>query len=161
MTRSILAGICLPISVALLFLAGCSVAETQVVPRNGNCSAPPAATKSAPAWDGWGADGANTRFQDARTAGLTRQGIPKLKLKWAFGFPGATEASTQPTIFGGRVFVGSRDDGADQRDSHVRHVLGGGGQVQFKLGHRGCSPCAGCCRCNADPCRSCGGRQPR
>ena len=109
MTRSILAGICLPISVALLFLAGCSVAETQVVPRNGNCSAPPAATKNAPAWDGWGADGANTRFQDARTAGLTRQGIPKLKLKWAFGFPGATEASTQPTIFGGRVFVGSRD----------------------------------------------------
>ena len=32
-----------------------------------------------------------------------------LKLKWAFGFPGATRAVAQPTIFGGRVFVGSQN----------------------------------------------------
>ena len=35
--------------------------------------------------------------------------IPQLKLKWAFGFPNATTARAQPTIVGGRVFVGSQD----------------------------------------------------
>jgi polyvinyl alcohol dehydrogenase (cytochrome) len=30
-----------------------------------------------------------------------------LKLKWAFGFPLAEEAHSQPTVIGGRVFVGS------------------------------------------------------
>jgi len=33
------------------------------------------------------------------------------------------------------VFVGCRDNRADQRDSHLRRVLGGGGLVQFKLRH--------------------------
>ena len=108
MTRLIMAS-SLPILLMLLFLTGCGVAETQGVLPNDNCSAPPSATKKAAAWDGWGADAGNTRFQDARTAGLTRQSVPRLKLKWAFGFPGATEASTQPTVFGGRIFVGSRD----------------------------------------------------
>jgi polyvinyl alcohol dehydrogenase (cytochrome) len=45
----------------------------------------------------------------ASPGGLTRNSIERLKLKWAFGFPGATEGSTQPTVFGGRVFVGSQD----------------------------------------------------
>jgi len=31
---------------------------------------------------------------------------------------------------------GRGDNRADQRDSQIRHVLGGGGQVQFKLRHR-------------------------
>ena len=33
--------------------------------------------------------------------------MPTLKLKWAFGLPLADEAHSQPTIAGGRVFVGS------------------------------------------------------
>ena len=32
---------------------------------------------------------------------------PRLKLKWAFGFPDDTQAAGQPVIVGGRVFVGS------------------------------------------------------
>ena len=35
--------------------------------------------------------------------------MPKLKLKWAFGFPGATQAYSQPTVAAGRVYVGSND----------------------------------------------------
>jgi len=35
-------------------------------------------------WNGW-ADAANTRFTKA--SGLNAQTTPKLKLKWAFGFP--------------------------------------------------------------------------
>jgi polyvinyl alcohol dehydrogenase (cytochrome) len=34
--------------------------------------------------------------------------VPKLTLKWAFGFPNATTARALPTIAGGRVFVGSQ-----------------------------------------------------
>lgn len=60
-----------------------------------------------PVWSGWGRDVVNTRFQDARTAGLTSTDVPKLKVKWAFGFPGEVMATGAPTLAGGRVFVGS------------------------------------------------------
>jgi polyvinyl alcohol dehydrogenase (cytochrome) len=65
----------------------------------------PSAKASDAAWNGW-ADQANTRFQNAQAAGLTAKTTPKLKLKWAFGFPNATTAEGTPTVFGGRVFVG-------------------------------------------------------
>ena len=35
--------------------------------------------------------------------------VPRLHLKWAFGFPDATSAWAQPTIAGGRLFVGSQN----------------------------------------------------
>jgi polyvinyl alcohol dehydrogenase (cytochrome) len=60
-----------------------------------------------PSWNGWGLDESNTRFQSASEAGLTAASVPKLKLKWAFGFPGDFVAYSQPVVFGGRVFVGS------------------------------------------------------
>lgn len=58
-----------------------------------------------PRWSGWGADAENTRFQ--KNAGITAEQVPKLKLKWAFGFPGVTTAYAQPAVAAGRVFVGS------------------------------------------------------
>jgi polyvinyl alcohol dehydrogenase (cytochrome) len=60
-----------------------------------------------PAWNGWGVDSSNTRFQTTEAAGLNAAAIPRLKLKWAFGFPGGVSAFGQPTIAGGQVFVGS------------------------------------------------------
>ena len=60
-----------------------------------------------PAWNGWSPDLANTRFQPAQVAGLTAAQIPRLKLKWAFGYPSGVSANAQPTIASGRVFVGS------------------------------------------------------
>lgn len=69
-------------------------------------------TSAGPAWNGWGgANTSNTRFQDARSAGLTAADVPKLKLKWAFGFPGDLQSNAQATIVGGRVFVGSPGGG--------------------------------------------------
>src|SRR5579863_285822 len=62
---------------------------------------------TGPAWNGWGTNTSNTRFQDAATAGLTGDQVPRLKLKWAFGFPGELSANAHPTYAGGRVFVGS------------------------------------------------------
>src|SRR5229473_5655532 len=59
-------------------------------------------------WNGW-ADAANTRFQPSAQAGLTKQTTPKLKLKWAFGFPGVTTGFGVPAIVDGKVFVGAAD----------------------------------------------------
>lgn len=56
-------------------------------------------------WNGWGAEVDNSRYQPK--PGLSAADVPKLKLKWAFGFPGDTRATAQPTVAGGRVFVGS------------------------------------------------------
>jgi polyvinyl alcohol dehydrogenase (cytochrome) len=62
---------------------------------------------AGPAWNGWGVDIVNTRFQSAKAAGLSASNVPRLKLKWAFGFPNGVHAYGQPTIAGGRIFVGS------------------------------------------------------
>jgi polyvinyl alcohol dehydrogenase (cytochrome) len=59
-----------------------------------------------PLWNGWGNGITNARFQSAKGAGLTAAQVPNLKLKWAFGFPGAEEVYGQPTVAGGRVFLG-------------------------------------------------------
>jgi polyvinyl alcohol dehydrogenase (cytochrome) len=92
---------------ALLLTAGAAVAQT---PVSSPCSSQPviqkSAPKNAPTWNGW-ADPANTRFQPARAAGLTVQTTPKLKLKWAFGFPDVTTAFGNPSVFAGSVFVGA------------------------------------------------------
>lgn len=58
-------------------------------------------------WNGWGNNISNTRFQPAAAAGLTAAQVPRLKLKWAFGFPTGVSANAQPTVVAGRVFVGS------------------------------------------------------
>lgn len=72
------------------------------------CAAPPAfdATKTA-GWNGWSPAVTNTRFQPADRAGLTAAQTPRLTLKWAFGFPGATAVRALPVVAGGRVFIGS------------------------------------------------------
>ena len=71
-------------------------------------SNPPLADPAAgPAWNGWGVDTSNSRFQPAKGAGLTAADVPKLKLKWAFGFPTGVSSFGQPTVVSGRVFVGT------------------------------------------------------
>jgi glucose dehydrogenase len=80
-------------------------------PNGGGCSTASASfidPLSAPHWNGWGADPTQHRFQPGVMAQLAAADVPHLKLKWAFGFPGATRAVAQPTIIGGRVFVGSQ-----------------------------------------------------
>jgi polyvinyl alcohol dehydrogenase (cytochrome) len=47
--------------------------------------------------------------QPADQAGLTAAQVPQLHLKWAFGFPDATSAWAQPTVVGGRLYVGSQN----------------------------------------------------
>ena len=58
-------------------------------------------------WNGWGPGVTNSRFQEARSAGLTASNVPKLKLRWAFNLGDVTMARSQPTIVGGRAYIGS------------------------------------------------------
>jgi polyvinyl alcohol dehydrogenase (cytochrome) len=66
-------------------------------------SAGPVALGSAQ-WNGWGRDVENTRYQPEPA--LRATDVPKLALKWAFGYEGSA-VSGQPTIIDGRVFVTS------------------------------------------------------
>jgi polyvinyl alcohol dehydrogenase (cytochrome) len=59
---------------------------------------------AAPAWNGWGRDLDNSRYQP--TPGLTAAEVPRLKLRWAFGYRGSSIYG-QPSILGGRVFATS------------------------------------------------------
>ena len=61
---------------------------------------------NAPAWNGWGVDYRNSRFQPAAAAGLSPGQVSRLQLKWAFGFPGATALYGQ-TVYDGRLYVTS------------------------------------------------------
>ncbi|MBI3678874.1 MAG: PQQ-binding-like beta-propeller repeat protein [Acidobacteria bacterium] len=84
--------------------------ESPAAPKAAMCPepAPPLSDPlKAPHWNGWGVDLSNTRYQPARMAGLTAEQAPKLKLKWAFGFPGAYIAFSQPAVIAGRLFLGS------------------------------------------------------
>jgi polyvinyl alcohol dehydrogenase (cytochrome) len=93
------------------FLAGRPVGTAAAPSNVGKCTAKPPAITTADltnGWNGWGGSGAsNTRFQSAERGGLTGPMIPRLKLKWAFGFPGVSSARSQPAIVGSRMFVGS------------------------------------------------------
>jgi polyvinyl alcohol dehydrogenase (cytochrome) len=89
------------------YLSGKAVGST-TAPRAGLCAGKPPPISdlaSRPQWNGWGADLSNSRYQ--RAPGLTAADVPNLKLRWAFGFPGATQAYGHPSIVAGRLFVGS------------------------------------------------------
>ena len=81
-----------------------SAAGAGLCPADGPAFAPRAGD---PQWNGWGEGLAQHRFQPAAMAQLSAEQVPRLKLKWAFGFPDATQAYAQPTVVGGRLFVGS------------------------------------------------------
>jgi polyvinyl alcohol dehydrogenase (cytochrome) len=86
-----------------------SAASPEVMPPSAHCSGTAKPANLAASWSGWGSDAGNTRFQTAKAGGLSRGAVPRLKLKWAFGFPGVSTAFATPTVSGGKVFVGSAD----------------------------------------------------
>lgn len=88
------------------FITGRAAGTSAVVAANVCTASPSMADPSAgPSWNGWGNGVANTRFADR--GGLTAADLPKLKLKWAFGYANVSQAYTQPSLAGGRLFVAS------------------------------------------------------
>jgi polyvinyl alcohol dehydrogenase (cytochrome) len=65
--------------------------------------------KNAPSWNGWGNGPANLRFQPRTAGGLTAADLPRLKLKWAFGYINTSALRAEPAVFAHRVFVAGED----------------------------------------------------
>lgn len=88
------------------FLAGkaTTAVESAVADK---CDAGGAPLSNLNGWNGWGVDLVNSRMQPAHAAGIRAEDVPKLKVKWAFGFPGTSTVFGQPTVVGGRLFFGS------------------------------------------------------
>jgi polyvinyl alcohol dehydrogenase (cytochrome) len=91
-------------------LAGRAVGSPTPIAASARCTtaAPPMSdpTKGTN-WNGWGGSVTNTRYVPADKGGITAPLVPRLKLKWAFGFPGVIAARAQPVVVGGRLFVSS------------------------------------------------------
>ncbi len=90
-------------------LSGSTIGNCGPSTRLGAGRRPPGDPRAGPQWNGWGPSIDNTHVQPADQAGLTAAQVPQLHLKWAFGFPDATSAWAQPTIVGGRLYVGSQN----------------------------------------------------
>ncbi len=91
------------------FLGGATLVDAAAtVPR---CAAPRAAFDATrpPPLAGWGMTLEGTRHVTADRAGLAAADVPRLGLAWAFAFPGASRARSQPTVGAGAVYVGSQD----------------------------------------------------
>ncbi len=88
-------------------LGSATQGDAKTMPNMCASNPPLAAPSSGPAWNGWGVDATNGRFQTAQGAGLAPDQVSKLKLKWAFAFPTGLSAYGQPSVVSGRVFVGT------------------------------------------------------
>jgi len=64
---------------------------------------------SRPLWNAWGNGVTNQRFQRGGIGALTPANVGNLELKWAFGFPGAARARSQPVVTDEALFTGSQD----------------------------------------------------
>jgi polyvinyl alcohol dehydrogenase (cytochrome) len=62
-----------------------------------------------PRFAAWGMQVANTRYIPSEDGGLDAANLDGLRLKWAFAFPGANRARSQPTVAGGAVLVGAHE----------------------------------------------------
>ena len=92
-------------AIATYLGAKAAVLPGSIATTSNNCAQPMPAYTKLVGWNGWSSDDANARFTS--TSGLRAADVPKLQVKWAFGFPGAAVAIGQPTVIDGRLFIGS------------------------------------------------------
>jgi len=89
-------------------LSSAQTTAAQVVNRCTADSAMQDPAKGA-SWNGHGNGPAATRYADAKSGGISAADLPRLKLKWAFGYANVGAARAQPTLAGGRLFVASEN----------------------------------------------------
>jgi polyvinyl alcohol dehydrogenase (cytochrome) len=59
-------------------------------------------------WNGWGNGIGNARYQPASRAGIGPENVRQFELKWAFAFPEAARARSQPAVTKEAIFTGSQ-----------------------------------------------------
>jgi polyvinyl alcohol dehydrogenase (cytochrome) len=85
---------------------------------------------------GWGADLHNSHSIPGDVARLPVADIPRLKVKWAFAYPGAQRARSQPTVAMGTVFVGSQSGAVyalDARSGCLRWTFRAAAEVRTPI----------------------------
>jgi polyvinyl alcohol dehydrogenase (cytochrome) len=118
------------------YLGGTTLAGDPTGASRGRCESSSRFLMSGPSWNGWGATTENRREQSAVAAGLNAALLPRLKLKWAFGFPDATSAWAQPTVVGGWIFIGSQNGSVyalDAKSGCIRWVFSADGGVRTAI----------------------------
>jgi polyvinyl alcohol dehydrogenase (cytochrome) len=94
-----------PVPAALQAPAAPAPPPAALVPEKNSCDTRPEAVAiGSVQWNGWGRDLSNTRYQPEPAIRATD--LPKLALKWAYGYQGGTQFG-QPTMVDGRLFVTS------------------------------------------------------
>ena len=99
------------------------------------CRTSPPPGASGARWNGWSPTLDNARFQ--ADAGLAARDVARLKVKWAFQFPGGVAG--QPTVVGGRIYLGAgggRVYSLDARTGcvHWRHDQAAGVRTALAIG---------------------------
>ncbi|MBS0360672.1 MAG: PQQ-binding-like beta-propeller repeat protein [Proteobacteria bacterium] len=89
---------------------------------------------TADGWNGWGNGETQARYQPK--PGLAAADLPRLKLKWAFGFAGSRNG--QATVAGGRVFLTSTSGAVYALDAatgcvHWRFDIPGGSRSSITV----------------------------
>ena len=117
------------------FAAGKAIGGDVTGAETGRCSGASTRTdgEDSSRWSGWSPTASNSRFQPADQAKLTLADLPRLKLRWAFGFPDASVAWSQPTVGRGRVFVGSQNGtvyALDAKTGCIRWTFSASGGVR-------------------------------
>lgn len=88
------------------YLTGKAPTGKVSAPEGNLCPSQGTATLDDTGWNGWGRDLDNSRFQPRPGPGLTAADVPRLKVKWSFGYR-ASYIYGQPTIVGGRLYASS------------------------------------------------------
>jgi polyvinyl alcohol dehydrogenase (cytochrome) len=88
-------------------------------------------------WEGWSPSPENTRFQSPDRAGLNSVDVPRLKLKWAYGFSGDVTAFGAPTVLNGTIFIGSAGgvvQALDAKSGCIHWLYQANGPVRSAMG---------------------------
>jgi len=116
------------------FVGGRSLDAASHTPRPPACGAGQGFDPDDPPVSlGWGVDRGNSRFQPAATGGLTAAELGDLEVKWAFAYPNAIQARSQPTYGGGAIYFGSQDGtvyALDAKTGCERWTFEAGGEVR-------------------------------
>lgn len=118
------------------FITGKSpVPNVVAAPDPNHCPTDTPLNARAPQWNGWGRDVENSRFQP--DPGFKTADIGRLKVKWAFAYPGTK--NSQPLVFGGRVYVASMSGKVYSLDAktgcvHWRFDWRGGARASMSVG---------------------------
>ncbi len=79
----------------------------------------PLTGSAAGTWNGWSPSGSNTRYQTPDQAGLSIGQVPRMKLRWAFGFADDVTAFAEPAVLKGTIFVGSANGAVQALDART------------------------------------------